>query len=43
MALSKITAGSTVKLADINDIIDAVNNVQTSSNPVRNDYCICSK
>ena len=41
MALSKIVAGSPVRLSDINGIIDAVNAMQSSSVPTRNDCGFC--
>lgn len=41
MALSEISAGSPIKLADINGVIRAVNNIQTSSNPVRHCHSLC--
>lgn len=41
MALSEISAGSPIKLADINGVIRAVNNIQTSSNPVRHCHSFC--
>lgn len=41
MALSTISAGSTVKLNDINGIINAVNAIEPASNPVRNCDCFC--
>lgn len=43
MALSEISAGSPIKLADINGVIRAVNNLQSSSNPVRNYHSLCRK